>query len=188
MAYTLSNMLPLGTLAPDFELPEPGTGNTVRLSDIKGARATVVMFLCNHCPYVLYINAEIVRIVQEYSPQGVQFVGINSNDAETHPDDAPEKMGPHAMAVGYTFPYLYDETQEVARQYDAACTPDFYVFDADLKLAYRGQLDGSRPKRNPVEPTGEDLRAALDAVLRGQPAAEVQRPSGGCNIKWKEED
>ena len=179
-------MIPLGTPAPDFTLPEPATGKEVRLSDIPAGKATVVMFLCNHCPYVLYINPEIVRIVEAYSPQGVAFVGINSNDAETHPDDAPETMGAHAEAVGYTFPYLFDATQEVARQYDAACTPDFYIFDGERKLVYRGQLDESRPKRNPVPSTGSDLRAALDAVLNGTPVAEVQRPSGGCNIKWKE--
>ncbi len=186
MAYTESNMLPLGTIAPDFYLPDPATGQKVSLADIsQGARATVVMFLCNHCPYVLYVNPEIVRIVEEYRPRGVAFVGINSNDAEAYPEDAPERMPAHAQAVGYTFPYLYDETQEVARAYDAACTPDFYVFDAERKLVYRGQLDSSRPKRNPIPPTGEDLRAALDAVLTGQPVNPYQRPSGGCNIKWR---
>ncbi|MBL7799001.1 MAG: thioredoxin family protein [Saprospiraceae bacterium] len=186
MAYTESNMLPLGTKAPDFELRDPATGKTVRLQDVASPSATVVMFLCNHCPYVLYVNDEIARIVGEYGSRGVSFVGISSNDAEAYPEDAPDKMPEHARAVGYTFPYLYDETQDVARRYDAACTPDFYVFDGDLRLFYRGQLDGSRPKRNPVPPTGEDLRAALDAVLAGQPAPAVQRPSGGCNIKWKE--
>lgn len=185
MAYTESNMLPLGTPAPDFALPEPATGKIISLNDIPSGTATVVMFLCNHCPYVLYINPEIVRIVAEYGPRGVAFVGINSNDAETHPEDAPEKMGPHALETGYTFPYLYDESQEVARRYDAACTPDFYVFDADRRLFYRGQLDDSRPKRNPVPSTGADLRAALDAVISGSPAPALQRPSGGCNIKWK---
>lgn len=180
-------MLPLGTVAPDFSLPEPATGRTVGLAEIAaGARATVVMFLCNHCPYVLYVNPEIVRIVAEYGPRDVRFVGINSNDAENYPEDSPEKMPAHAQSVGYTFPYLYDENQAVARAYDAACTPDFYVFDENLRLAYRGQLDESRPKRNPVEPTGRDLRSALDAVLAGLPANEEQRPSGGCNIKWKE--
>lgn len=179
-------MLPLGTPAPDFQLPEPATGRIVSLKDIAAdARATVVMFLCNHCPYVLYVNPEIVRIVEEYRPKGVAFVGINSNDAQAYPEDAPERMPAHAKAVGYTFPYLYDETQEVARAYDAACTPDFYVFDADLSLVYRGQLDSSRPKRNPIPPTGEDLRAALDAVLQGLPVPAQQRPSGGCNIKWR---
>ncbi|MBL7809400.1 MAG: thioredoxin family protein [Saprospiraceae bacterium] len=187
MAYTESNMIPLGTKAPEFSLPEPGTGKVVTLQDVAaGARATVVMFLCNHCPYVLYVNPEIARIVAEFRPQGVAFVGINSNDAVTHPEDGPDKMGDHAKAVGYDFPYLYDETQEVARAYDAACTPDFYIFDQDQKLAYRGQLDPSRPKRNPVEPTGEDLRTALQAVLAGQPVPEPQRPSGGCNIKWND--
>jgi thiol-disulfide isomerase/thioredoxin len=185
MAYTLSNMLPLGTTAPDFNLPDPATGTMVQLSEIAPSKATVIMFLCNHCPYVLYINQEIVHIVSDYAPKGVQFIGINSNDADTHPDDAPEKMGPHAKAVGYTFPYLFDETQAVARAYDAACTPDFYVFDENRRLVYRGQLDNSRPKRNEVPPTGEDLRAALDAVLHGGAVAETQRPSGGCNIKWK---
>ncbi|MFN0035377.1 MAG: thioredoxin family protein [Saprospiraceae bacterium] len=187
MAYTESNMVSLGTLAPDFQLPNPATGKTVGLRDTaNGAEATVLMFLCNHCPYVLYVNPEIARIVAEYAGRGVAFVGINSNDAEAHPEDAPDKMPAHAEAVGYHFPYLYDETQAVARAYDAACTPDFYVFDKDLKLAYRGQLDPSRPKRNPVEPTGEDLRAALDAVLEGKPVHALQRPSGGCNIKWRE--
>ncbi len=186
MAYTESNMIPLGTEAPGFALPEPGTGRTWTFDDVAGgANATVVMFLCNHCPYVLYINPEIVNITKEYGPKGVAFVGISSNDAENYPEDAPEKMGPHAAAVGYTFPYLYDEDQEVARIYDAACTPDFYIFDGSKKLVYRGQLDNSRPKRNPVPATGEDLRHALDAVLEGRQVAEVQRPSGGCNIKWK---
>lgn len=185
MAYTESNMLPLGTTAPDFALLEPATGKTVTLSEIAAdAQATVVMFLCNHCPYVLYVNPQIVRIVAEYAVKGVAFVGINSNDAKAYPEDAPERMPAHAAAVGYTFPYLFDETQAVARAYDAACTPDFYVFDQNLKLRYRGQLDSSRPKRNPVEPTGEDLRTALDAVLVGRPVPEPQRPSGGCNIKW----
>ena len=179
-------MLPLGTVAPDFSLPEPATGRTLGLAEIAAdARATVVMFLCNHCPYVLYVNPEIVRIVDEYGPKGVHFVGINSNDAVNYPDDAPEKMPEHAHSVGYLFPYLYDESQAVARAYDAACTPDFYVFDDRLRLAYRGQLDESRPKRNPVAPTGRDLRAALDAVLDGLPASAAQWPSGGCNIKWK---
>ncbi len=186
MAYIESNMIPLGTVAPAFELFNPATGKPQDLSSItKDANATVIMFLCNHCPYVLYINPEIIRIVEEYKGRGVAFVGINSNDAETYPEDGPDKMAAHAEAVGYDFPYLYDETQEVARIYDAACTPDFYVFDQDLKLAYRGQLDPSRPKRNPIESTGEDLRAALEAVLAGNPVNVVQRPSGGCNIKWK---
>lgn len=179
-------MLPIGTKAPNFALPDTVGGKTVRLADVASDKATVVMFLCNHCPYVLYVNPEIVRIVTEYEPKGVSFVGISSNDVVAHPEDAPDKMKTQAAEVGYTFPYLYDESQEAARAYDAACTPDFYVFDKDLKLFYRGQLDPSRPKRNPIPSTGEDLRAALDAVLAGKPAPEIQRPSGGCNIKWKE--
>ena len=185
MAYTESTMLPLGTRAPEFSLPDPATGKMVGLGDVSGQNATVVMFLCNHCPYVLYVNPTIVQIVEEYRTKGVAFVGISSNDAEGYPEDGPDKMPEHAREVGYTFPYLYDETQEVARNYDAACTPDFYIFDADLKLYYRGQLDESRPKRNPVPSTGSDLRAALDNLLSGGPAPEKQRPSGGCNIKWK---
>lgn len=186
MAYTESNMLPLGTTAPDFILPDPVSGRDLSLHDLASDKATVVMFICNHCPYVLYVNPEIVRLSQEYQDKGVAFVAINSNDTDAYPEDGPDKMREQAQSVGYTFPYLFDATQEVARRYDAACTPDFYVFDQDLKLYYRGQLDSSRPKRNPVPTTGEDLRAALEAVLAGQPAPVVQRPSGGCNIKWKE--
>jgi thiol-disulfide isomerase/thioredoxin len=185
MAYTESNMIALGTEAPVFALLEPATGNVISLEQITdGKSATVVMFLCNHCPYVLYVNPTIAAIVQAYQDKGVAFVGINSNDTVAYPEDAPELMGPHAAEVGYTFPYLFDATQEVARAYDAACTPDFYVFDAERKLVYRGQLDPSRPKRNPIPSTGEDLRAALDAVLAGAPPLAIQRPSGGCNIKW----
>ncbi len=185
MAYTESNMLPWGTVAPDFELPDLVSGKTLGLREMASDKATVVMFLCNHCPYVLYVNQQIVEIVQEYSARGVAFIGINSNDAENYPEDGPDKMQEHAREVSYTFPYLYDETQEVAKQYDAACTPDFYVFDGDLKLRYRGQLDESRPKRNPVASTGADLRKALDAVLDSREVPEPQRASGGCNIKWK---
>ena len=185
MAYTFSNMIPLGTTAPDFDLPNPVTGGMVKLSDIASDKATVVMFLCNHCPYVLHVNEEIVRLAKEYQAKGVAFVGINSNDVENYPDDSPEKMVELVAEVGYPFPYLFDETQEVAKAYDAACTPDFYIFDGDLALKYRGQLDDSRPRRNPTPVTGKDLRTALDVVLAGgEPSAE-QRASGGCNIKWK---
>jgi thiol-disulfide isomerase/thioredoxin len=184
MAFTESTMLPLGTLAPDFTLPDTVSGETLSLKAIASDRATVIMFLCNHCPYVLHVNPEIVRIAHDYQAKGVSFVGISSNDAEKYPDDAPDKMTTHAETVGYTFPYLYDESQEVAKAYDAACTPDFYVFDGNLKLAYRGRIDGSRPK-NDLPLTGADLRAALDAVLERTPVAEKQYPSGGCNIKWK---
>lgn len=185
MAFTESTMLPLGTKAPDFTLPDTISATYMSLKDIASDKATVVMFLCNHCPYVLHVNPEIVRVVRDYTPKGVSFVGISSNDAKAYPDDGPDRMSIHAEQVGYTFPYLYDETQEVARAYDAACTPDFYVFDAALKLVYRGRIDGARPK-NDLPLTGEDLRAALDAVLAGEPVTEKQYPSGGCNIKWKD--
>ena len=177
-------MLPLGTEAPDFSLPDTVSGKTVSLKDVQTDKGLVVMFLCNHCPYVIHVNPEIVRLSKEYMAKGIGFVGISSNDAEKYPEDAPDKMKEVAEKLGYPFPYLYDETQEVARIYDAACTPDFYVFDKDLKLVYRGRIDDSRPKNdNPL--TGKDLRAALDAVLAGEPVSEVQYPSGGCNIKWK---
>lgn len=185
MAYTESNMLPLGTKAPDFNLPDSVRGEMVSLRYVASPKGTVVMFLCNHCPYVLHVNEEIVRLAKAYQARGISFVAINSNDANAYPDDAPDKMAEQARSVGYTFPYLYDEDQSVARAYAAACTPDFYVFDGQLQLVYRGQLDASRPKRNPVPVTGEDLRAALDAVLAGKAPNSVQRASGGCNIKWK---
>ncbi|MCB0654242.1 MAG: thioredoxin family protein [Saprospiraceae bacterium] len=184
MSYIESNMLPLGTKAPDFKLPDTVSGKDVSLEDVRSDKATLIMFLCNHCPYVIHVNEEIVRIVKEYKAKGVGFVGISSNNAEKYPQDGPEKMAVHARAVGYDFPYLYDESQEVAKSYDAACTPDFYVFDGDLKLVYRGRIDGSRPG-NDVLLNGADLRAALDAVLSGTPVTAKQYPSGGCNIKWK---
>lgn len=184
MAFTESNMLPLGTQAPDFTLPDTVSGKLLSVQELAGPRATVIMFLCNHCPYVLYVNPEIVRLVQDYEPQGVSFVGISSNDAEHYPADGPELMRTHAAEVGYTFPYLYDESQAVALAYDAACTPDFYVFDHNLALFYRGRIDGARPK-NDLPLTGADLRAAIDALLAGAPAPDPQYPSGGCNIKWK---
>lgn len=186
MAFTESNMLPLGTQAPDFELPDTVSGNDLKLQDIAQGKPTVIMFLCNHCPYVIHVNPEIVRIVSDYKPQGVAFVGISSNDVDKYPDDSPEKMTVFARETGYDFPYLYDESQEVAKAYDAACTPDFYVFDADGKLAYRGRIDDSRPG-NDVALTGSDLRAALDAVLSDEPVSDTQYPSGGCGIKWKPE-
>ena len=184
MALTESTMLDLGTQAPDFTLPDTISGKTMSFADVKGDQATVVLFICNHCPYVLHVNNELIRIVEDYRDKGVGFVGISSNDAEKYPADGPENMQAHAADIGYDFPYLYDETQEVARAYDAACTPDIYVFDGDDKLYYRGRLDGSRPK-NDVPLTGSDLRAALDAALAGKPAPEKQYPSAGCNIKWK---
>lgn len=184
MAFTESTMLPLGTTAPDFELPDTVSGKFVSLSDLYPAKALVVMFLCNHCPYVVHVNPEIAQLAHDYRPRGVNFVGISSNDVEKYPADGPEKMKETAQEAGYSFPYLYDESQEVARAYDAACTPDFYIFDNNKQLAYRGRIDGSRPG-NQIPLSGADLRAALDAVLSGKPVVERQYPSGGCNIKWK---
>ena len=184
MALTESNMLPLGTKAPDFSLPDTVSGKTIALSDVATSKATVVMFTCNHCPYVIHVNPEIVRLSNEYIGKGVGFVAISSNDVENYPADAPDKMTELAKEVGYNFPYLYDESQDVAKAYDAACTPDFYVFDGDLKLAYRGRLDASRPNSG-VALTGEDLRAAIDAVLTNESVTDLQYPSAGCNIKWK---
>jgi peroxiredoxin len=184
MAFTESTMLSLGTKAPDFNLPDTVSGKMLRLADIPPSKALVVMFLCNHCPYVLHVNAGIVALARDYQLRGVQFVAISSNDVENYPDDAPDLMTEQARRVGYSFPYLYDETQDVARAYDAACTPDFYVFDGERQLVYRGRMDSARPKNDhPV--TGSDVRAALDAVLSGNPVSDIQYPSGGCNIKWK---
>jgi len=185
MAATESNMLPLGTLAPDFSLPDTVSGNEIALADIQSDRATVIMFICNHCPYVQHVNKELVKLAGDYQTQGVSFVAISSNDVEAYPEDSPERMKEVAAELGYPFPYLYDEDQSVARAYQAACTPDFYVFDDQMMLSYRGQLDGSRP-RSDVPLTGEDVRAALDAILAGKPVPPEQRPSIGCNIKWKE--
>ena len=175
-------MLPLGTSAPDFQLPNID-GKTVSLKELSGGEALVVMFICNHCPFVKHIAAELVNLHTDYHPKGVHFVGISSNDITTHPDDSPEAMKLEAAAQGYKFPYLYDATQSVAKAYRAACTPDIFVFDGQNKLVYRGQIDASRP-RNGIPVTGEDLRAALDAVLAGNKVSEPQRPSIGCNIKW----
>ncbi len=183
MALTPSTMLPLGTLAPSFELPDT-EGKLVALADFKGAPALLVAFICNHCPYVKHVRDELARLGAEYQAKGVAVVAINSNDVITHPDDSPEMMAREKAEFGYTFPYLFDETQKVALAYQAACTPDFYVFDANQKLVYRGQLDASRPG-NSIPVTGKDLRTALDAALAGQPVSENQRPSMGCNIKWK---
>ncbi len=183
MAFKESNMLPLGTVAPDFNLPDTVSGKMMSLQDIKSDVATVIIFSCNHCPYVHHVNDEMVNIANDYQPKGVAFAAISVNDIERYPEDAPDKMKAFAADSGYTFPYLYDATQQVGRDYDAACTPDFYVFDGDLKLVYRGQIDGSRPSLNkPV--TGEDLRAAIDAVINGEAVSKAQRPSGGCGIKW----
>lgn len=183
MVQTASTMLPLGTSAPAFNLPDT-TGKTVALGDFSGKPALLVMFLCNHCPYVKHVRAGLAQLVREYQAKGVAVVGISSNDAEGYPDDSPEKMAVEVREAGYTFPYLYDETQSVAHAYQAACTPDFFLFDKEQKLVYRGQLDDSRPG-NGLAVTGKDLRAALEAVLAGKPAPAEQKPSIGCNIKWK---
>ncbi len=177
-------MLPLGSEAPPFALPDTISGKTVRLEEIASDKATVVMFICNHCPYVIHVNEEIVRLANDYIAKGIVFVAISSNDVVNYPQDGPEEMKKQAQKLKYPFPYLYDESQNVARAFDAACTPDFYVFDKDLKLIYRGRIDDSRPSsKTPL--TGRDLRAALDAVISGLAVAEKQYPSGGCNIKWK---
>jgi peroxiredoxin len=183
MVETLSTMLPLGTKAPHFRLPDPA-GKSVSSDDFSNSPALLVVFLCNHCPYVKHIQAGFAEFAKEYQKRGAAIVAINSNDIETYPDDRPEKMAEEAGKAGYTFPYLFDETQSVAQAYHAACTPDFFLFDRDQRLVYRGQFDDSRPKNGrPV--TGVNLRAALDAVLAGRPVAVEQRPSAGCNIKWK---
>jgi peroxiredoxin len=176
-------MLALGTAAPEFALPDT-TGRTVRLADFQNAPALLVMFICNHCPYVKHIQAELAKVGREYQTRGVAVVGISSNDVSNYPEDSPAGMAEEARTAGYTFPYLYDESQAVARAYRAACTPDFYLFDRARRLVYRGQFDDSRPESG-VPATGRDLRAALDAVLAGQPVAAAQKPSLGCNIKWK---
>ena len=183
MSLTPSTMLPLGTQAPAFRLRDTD-GKIVGLDDFADAPALLVVFLCNHCPYVQHIRHQLAALAKEYHAKGVATVGINSNDVANYPEDSPEMMVREKADAGYTFPYLYDETQEVAKAYRAACTPDFYVFDKGQKLVYRGQLDGSRPG-NAVPVTGTDLRVALDAVLAGRPVGGDQRPSMGCNIKWK---
>jgi peroxiredoxin len=183
MAETPSTMLPLGTVAPDFSLSDT-SGKVISRADFARAPALLVMFICNHCPYVKHIRAELARLAREYQAKGVAVVGISSNDAHKHPDDGPDKMTDEVKLAGYTFPYLYDESQTVAKAYRAACTPDFFLFDRASKLVYRGQFDESRPG-NSVPVTGRDLRAALEAVLAGKPVATNQKPSLGCNIKWK---
>ncbi len=184
MVKTASTMLPLGTSAPDFSLPD-AEGKKVSLSDFSDAPAVLVIFLCNHCPFVKHIADGLAKLAGDYQEKGVAVVGINSNDADNYPDDSPAKMAEEIALRGYTFPYLVDETQQVAKAYRAACTPEFYLFDSNHQLFYRGQLDSSRPG-NGVPVTGEDLRAALDVLLAGEPMPEEQRPSIGCNIKWKE--
>jgi len=184
MALTESNMFPLGTPAPSFTLPNAVTGKEVSLAEVKSDIATVIMFICNHCPYVKHVQPQLVKLANDYIPKGISFVAISSNDVEQYPEDSPEKMKEVAQEFKYPFPYLYDETQQVAKSYQAACTPDFYIFDKDLKCVYRGQLDDSRPG-NGLPVTGESIRTALDQLLRGEPVTLKQKPSIGCNIKWK---
>ncbi len=183
MARTESTMLALGTQAPDFSLKSTD-GSSVSLADFKGAKALLVIFMCNHCPYVVHLRSAFTEFAREYQEKGLAIVGINSNDVESYPADSFEKMIEEKAAAGYPFPYLFDETQAVAKAYRAACTPDFFLFDANQKLAYRGQWDASRP-RNDLPVTGEDMRAAVDAVLAGKAPSLEQTPSMGCNIKWK---
>jgi peroxiredoxin len=183
MVAVNSTMLPLGTLAPDFQLPDT-QGARVKLKDFEGKPALLVVFMCNHCPYVKHLNRDLAQLARDYAVKGVAVVGINANDVEHYPADNPARMAQEAKAVGYGFPYLYDATQAVAKAYRAACTPDFFLFDHDQRLVYRGQFDDSRPG-NGVPVTGEDLRSALDAVLSRKPVPARQKPSIGCNIKWK---
>lgn len=183
MARTPSTMLPLGTPAPPFRLPDTD-GTPVALDDLRGAPALLVMFICNHCPFVKHVRGELAALGRDYAPRGVAVFAISSNDARAYPQDGPEAMRREKEEAGYPFPYLWDETQEVAQAYKAACTPDFFLFDGERRLVYRGQLDDSRPGNGrPV--TGRDLRAALDATLQGRPVSIEQTPSIGCNIKWK---
>jgi peroxiredoxin len=183
MALTPSTMLPLGTVAPDFRLPDT-SGKPVALADFEGKPALLVIFMCNHCPYVKHIAAGLAQLARDYLPRGAAIVGINANDVANYPDDSPAKMAQEAKSMGYLFPYLHDESQAVAKAYRAACTPDIFLCDRERRLVYRGQFDDSRPGNNlPV--TGKDLRTALDAVLAGQPVSTDQKASIGCNIKWK---
>lgn len=184
MARTPSNMLALGTVAPNFNLLNTTTNTFISLDNCKGEKGTVIAFICNHCPFVIHINKELVKIANNYKSKGFSFIAISSNDVVNYPQDAPELMTKVAIENNYSFPYLFDETQEVAKAYDAACTPDFYVFNSDLKLVYRGQLDDSRPG-NGIPVTGNDLRNALDAIELGKSIDKNQKPSIGCNIKWK---
>ena len=185
MAATPSNMMPLGTIAPEFSLFDTISGEQLSLSSLQGSKGTLVLFICNHCPYVIHIKDQLIAIAQQYAEQGISTIAISANDVENYPQDAPDKMLELMVAWGNPFAaYLYDETQEVAKAYLAACTPDIYLFDKGLACVYRGRLDAATPK-NDVPLTGEDLRNALDALLAGKPVIEQQVPSIGCNIKWK---
>lgn len=184
MARTESNMLPLGTKAPDFKLVNTIDNSTKSLNELKGITGTLVMFICNHCPFVIHVNPQISQLAKDYISKGINCIAISSNDVDNYPQDAPHLMKQNAIDNDYIFPYLYDQTQEVAKAYDAACTPDFFLFDADLKLVYTGQLDDSRPG-NGIAVTGKDIRAAMDALVNNEAVNPNQKPSMGCNIKWK---
>ncbi|WP_136480604.1 thioredoxin family protein [Cognatitamlana onchidii] len=184
MARTPSNMLPLGTKAPYFELLDTVSGKLMNLDNLKGKNGTVIMFICNHCPFVIHVNSQLISLANEFQSKDISFIAISSNDVINYPQDSPENMKKHAVTEGYPFPYLYDESQNVAHAYDAACTPDFYVFDNMLELVYRGQLDDSRPE-NGIALTGSDLKHALECLIAGKPNENPQKPSIGCNIKWK---
>jgi thiol-disulfide isomerase/thioredoxin len=184
MALTPSNMLALNTKAPGFSLLNTVSNKVENLNSLKGEKGTLIMFICNHCPFVIYVNPELVKIANEYQKKGFSFIAISSNDVENYPQDSPELMTQHAKKNNYPFPYLYDENQEVAKAYDAACTPDFYLFNHDLKLVYRGQLDDSRPG-NEIPLNGKDLRNALNNLINNKKINNIQKPSIGCNIKWK---
>ncbi|MEO9481590.1 MAG: thioredoxin family protein [Maribacter dokdonensis] len=184
MARTESNMLALGTVAPEFSLMDTVSEKTMNLHAMNGEVGTLIMFICNHCPFVIHVNPEIVKMAKEFQSKGIQFIAISSNDVEKYPEDAPHFMRIKAKAENYTFPYLYDEDQTVAKAYDAACTPDFFLFDNELKLVYRGQLDDSRPG-NGSPLTGIDLRNAMENLIHGKEISAIQKPSIGCNIKWK---
>lgn len=184
MAKSSSTMLSLGTLAPQFSLLDVVSGKQISIPEKKTQKATVIMFICNHCPYVKHISKELSRLAKDYCTKAVCFIAINANDISSYPDDSPENMKKTALSEDYPFPYLYDETQEVAKAYHAACTPDFYVFDSNLLLVYRGQLDDSRPG-NSIPVSGDSIRTALDCLLAEQPIAIAQKPSLGCSIKWK---
>ncbi len=184
MAQTASTMLALGTIAPDFALTDVTSGKIVRRDDFRGKKALLAMFICTHCPFVKHIEKELAKLGKDYAAQSLGIVAISSNDVTTHPADGPAGLKQQAETFGFVFPYLYDESQSAAHAYDAACTPDFYLFDADFRLVYRGQFDAARPS-NEVPVTGKDLRAAIDTALAGKPVPTDQSPSIGCNIKWK---
>ncbi len=184
MALTPSNMLPLGTKAPDFKLVDTVDDTVKSLNELKGTKGTLVMFLCNHCPFVKHVSSELAKLAKDFIAKGVNCIAISSNDVENYPQDRPELMHQNAIDNGYIFPYLYDKTQEVAKAYDAACTPDFFLFNDELNLVYTGQLDDSRPG-NDIPVTGKDIRQAIEVLIKGKPINPEQKPSMGCNIKWR---